>query len=970
MNGTRQLQDKSLRKIRVFVSYSWDSEEHKAWVRKLAEDLDEYHELLVTWDGFDLDELSDKNQFMESGLYEADFVLAIITKRYSQKADERNAGVGVETYITTGMHWDQLARSQTSNVIIIQREIDSTPRYLKGKLYIDFSRNTDYATSLSRLLQVLKGESRIPRPPKRLSLDADSRAYSFTRVEDVIRINHKNRRAITSGSEGTDFSGGNKIKFEIWETKSPISAYFLALFSNITISQTVIRAAEILKSNAIKISEITVLRPSPGEKGFIERQFEECGYPMVVHEFTYASYIWAFCIDDQLKHAPIHNVIPNYTDQALVVPSRVGPHKEDSAREFFKSAISSTPTPTAHILIAPGGMGKTSLCLAVFYDLINIKDGHLSVVLIQAESLRKYFANEGLANVHINSVYGLYEFYAKAQGYAHIYDPTTFDLAVLCGNIIVIIDGLDELVSLLQERLELDKFLKSIETLHDELGSSHFLITTRNSLLIDDRRLSALGMTRYELLGFDEANCTRYARRRFSKYASAENLSSKLERQLSSIQLQESSGRVIPFFVDILATILEEELNEDRDSRFEVSYQATPYPSNNELTDHIVYSVLRREEVRHELGISVSQVASLLSELIVDFGECIPSAEAIERLTLLYDEQANDLFSKVSLNPLLIPQADTLKLRYGFLNDYFSVLYLIDSLIQHSGTWDFVKCLSRLNAPESTEFKEVLRYFSNRKDEFHLHAKAAISTLRKYALSKEHAAMPKTEVARRATSAVLRLHATVCSVSYSNPTDCLLDLLDARNSNGVGRTVEGLFIYGEFPIIDFTNLTVLNSRFSGYIKFPKCKFTNTKFLFTRFDRCGGTQPANESLASVVFDSSCDLGDLSQTLQMIRTGKAAEDAMVEADVKKFFHCFFKGDRFVDTKTAHMKFSSRLPGLSLDTFDRLLKQGYLQVKTKKHDENYYEVSESLRSSVYRFLVNNYVDGKIRGFFEFVR
>jgi hypothetical protein len=79
--------DGILKKLKIFVSYSWDSEEHRAWVQKLAVDLDQYHELAVTWDGFDLDELSDKNQFMESGLHEADFILAVTTKRYCQRAE-------------------------------------------------------------------------------------------------------------------------------------------------------------------------------------------------------------------------------------------------------------------------------------------------------------------------------------------------------------------------------------------------------------------------------------------------------------------------------------------------------------------------------------------------------------------------------------------------------------------------------------------------------------------------------------------------------------------------------------------------------------------------------------------------------------------------------------------------------------------------------------------------------------------
>jgi len=466
-----------MKNISIFVSYSWDSPDHKAWVRKLAEDLDRYHELSVTWDGFDLDELSDKNAFMESGLHNADYVLVIATRKYAEKANSRKAGVGVETYLATAMHWEQLLRTRTSNLVVIQREANSVPRYLKGKLHIDFSQDAEYPARVSRLLQVLKRESRVPRPAKLLSLNAANKSYAFTRVEDVIRINHKNRKAIVDANEGTDFSGGNKIKFELWETKSPTTAYFLALFNNTIISQTIARAVEVLKAKALKPTEMTVLSPIIGHHE-LKRLFSDCGYPIRVHEFSYADYIWTFCIDEELKsvHAPV--AVANYTDQAVLVPSGDDPGfmQEDSAREFFSSQFASSLTPTAHVLIAPGGMGKTSLCLALVADLLSREDRHTSVVLIQVEMLRKYFLQEGSTNVRVRSVYDLYELYSKAQGHTRIYDATTFDLAVLCGNIIVIIDGLDELASLLQERFELDRFLKSIETLHDELGSSQFLL--------------------------------------------------------------------------------------------------------------------------------------------------------------------------------------------------------------------------------------------------------------------------------------------------------------------------------------------------------------------------------------------------------------------------------------------------------------------------------------------------------------
>ena len=78
----------------LFISYSHDSEAHKAWVKKFAEDLAARgnFEILLDQDlpkGFPL------TRFMEQGLANADKVLVIGTPEYKQKS-ETGKGVAFE----------------------------------------------------------------------------------------------------------------------------------------------------------------------------------------------------------------------------------------------------------------------------------------------------------------------------------------------------------------------------------------------------------------------------------------------------------------------------------------------------------------------------------------------------------------------------------------------------------------------------------------------------------------------------------------------------------------------------------------------------------------------------------------------------------------------------------------------------------------------------------------------------------
>ena len=127
--------------IKIFISYSWDDSSHEEWVKKFADDLEKYKEFHIILDQYDLDNTVDKNLFMEKAVFESDIILVICTKEYSIKANSRSGGVGIETFLSTSKHWDEMLKSGKSNIIAIlkdEREI-SIPNYLKGKFDISFN---------------------------------------------------------------------------------------------------------------------------------------------------------------------------------------------------------------------------------------------------------------------------------------------------------------------------------------------------------------------------------------------------------------------------------------------------------------------------------------------------------------------------------------------------------------------------------------------------------------------------------------------------------------------------------------------------------------------------------------------------------------------------------------------------------------------------------------------------------------
>lgn len=144
---------------KVFISYSWDDDAHKEWVKHLADDLIASGRIQIIFDQKDLKLGDPLPQFMEQSIENCDYVLFICTPKYKNRADQRTGGVGYEDTIITG---DIFSRSNHRKYIPVLARgswADSTPVWARGKLGVDMSTPPKYALELSTLVSNLSKTS-------------------------------------------------------------------------------------------------------------------------------------------------------------------------------------------------------------------------------------------------------------------------------------------------------------------------------------------------------------------------------------------------------------------------------------------------------------------------------------------------------------------------------------------------------------------------------------------------------------------------------------------------------------------------------------------------------------------------------------------------------------------------------------------------------------------------------------------
>lgn len=147
----------------AFLSYSWDSPEHKDWVRTLATKLrnDGVYAVLDQWEVAPGDRLP---EFMERSIRENAFVLVVCTPAYKRKSEGRRGGVGYEGDIMTGELVSQRNERKFIPLIVDARGYGAVPSWLSGKWGIDLSGFPDAESEYGDLLETLLGR-RQQAPP-------------------------------------------------------------------------------------------------------------------------------------------------------------------------------------------------------------------------------------------------------------------------------------------------------------------------------------------------------------------------------------------------------------------------------------------------------------------------------------------------------------------------------------------------------------------------------------------------------------------------------------------------------------------------------------------------------------------------------------------------------------------------------------------------------------------------------------
>lgn len=277
----------------AFISYSWDCESHKQWVRDFASRLrkDGVEARLDRWDIVPGDLLP---EYMELSIRDNKFVVVVCTPGYKNRSDSRQGGVGYEGTIITG---EMMNHGDPRKFIPVLRDgtwREAAPSWLLGKYYIDLSGNPYDEDNYAKLVQALFQIREIPPPigpaPSVLSQSAKSEMDSI-KPEFNLKISTVPERPL-------------------FELSAELTSSYLITAFGLRIRNESGLAAKECYATIINVDELTKYRPLYRDDGSTTTWYDDFDIGIVTRDLP-RPLIW--------PDTPIGNSLPPYGEAVVDV---------------------------------------------------------------------------------------------------------------------------------------------------------------------------------------------------------------------------------------------------------------------------------------------------------------------------------------------------------------------------------------------------------------------------------------------------------------------------------------------------------------------------------------------------------------------------------------------------------------------------------------------------------------------------
>lgn len=603
------------------------------------------------------------------------------------------------------------------------------------------------------------------------------------------------------------------------------------------------------------------------------------------------------------------------------------------------------------IITGGGGIGKTTLAreIADRYYQINT---NAQIVFIEASNPQVI---NNLTRLSEMKKIDLFDFYSAMEEHSNI-SRDLFRVTIDNGNLLLIIDGLDEVFSRIPD-FDVEFFIKSVSTdFVKQIGVGKVLLTCR-TYFWKEQISKENSINHFEIEPFSLDHAVKFYSRKFDdskKIKKALNLLNELDVEGSGDQ------KYLPFVVDIVGEIIDSE-NDILTDHDEIDLK---YLETTKQNDFIVFRLLKREKIK--IGIDIIDQIEFMIHLAVFYQGSIKKNE-IDRLktTGLKFNIDDKKIESLKSHPLINVSENQIGFKYDFFDLFFKTLYLSEFISIDSNekvSKQVIDILLQEGKFGSSLFYEVAkRSESNWSEDNVLKISDLIESVNSFDFNdyKE-----PQKVKHQIKSSLFALALMINQIHFNNQTSSNTRLL--QSMFGLNNIVKGLSLVN-FGILDgnikfdFSNLRLENSYFDSYDSFWDCKFNSqttfvnsTFFNMAEYSRSHSRGITLKNFVNSKHDTTFENYFQEQTQGIESLRNSVANALL-----KYFRIFYTNGAIHDKDNKstvngqyHSKYKRYLP---LDIIEKSLIQfDFLKIEfDRTRREDVASISYEFREDVFKFL-----------------
>ena len=596
------------------------------------------------------------------------------------------------------------------------------------------------------------------------------------------------------------------------------------------------------------------------------------------------------------------------------------------------------------VISGHGGIGKTTLAKQ-FLDSVSSKVPDTGILFIDSKEI----ISELSRNFSIdNKVSDVFDFYKALMDADEIegarFDKESLQLSIDNGSLIVVLDGIDEVIAKLGDKFDVEQFITSIfEEYSSGLHKTKVLITCRDHFWNEVGKKILL--PELTLKAFNESLAYEFFEQKLKgdkkKVQKAMAMSEDLAIETSKNLDDSSSKNYIPFLLDMIGYLINsQDITESNQEFFE-----SKYLNPDDHTDQLVAQVCRREIVKLE-SLSVDQQVELFIRIASSKQNGISLYDIKEELKEINVDFDNSLIEKIKGHPLIQCENNMLYFRYDVFDTYFKALLVYD-FFKHKESVVISDEIIRI-------VSGYLKYDSSFTDS--VADKLVLDDdLILFCIDVIEAVEPINDINREMfISSIVSFLLTLLQKgnehqSNINTRTDLLEKLFGENNQLVGVCLVDIFgDSSSKPTFDFRSKKLKNCTFNNYEYFWECNIDDdTVFESSTFKGIDPRVGINYKIPEGLFSKSCDV----TSIQHLLSEKQAENNNtldgIRTELEKVFRLFYQRGNFYPRKQEEVR--KKLSAVKL--LPELMNKGVIKnfKDPKKPTMKQYKVCESYKSVI---------------------